>query len=126
MCFFHIALWSAAPVGPAPSAEGRGARAVLSILPIVRMDTHEYDYMYLHGYTLGSEWVYRNPYLPEVKEGANTTFYGRVWDFESTTYRLTDDEITVADIMRGMSKYVDTASMSTASRKTRRTSTCCS
>lgn len=78
------------------------------ILPIVRMDTHEYDYMYLHGYTLGSEWVYRNPYQPEVKEGANTTFYGRVWDFESTTYRLTDDEIAVADVMRGMSRYVDT------------------
>ena len=78
------------------------------ILPIVRMDTHEYDYMYLHGYTLGSEWVYRNAYLPKVKQGAYATFYGRVWDFESTADRLTDDEIAVADIMLGMSKYVDT------------------
>jgi predicted dehydrogenase len=77
------------------------------VMPIVRMDTHEYDYMYLHGYTLGGEWVYKNRYLPKLSADAGSTYYGRVWDFGSCGYRMTDDEIAVADMMHGMADYVD-------------------
>lgn len=79
-----------------------------AVMPLQRMDTHEYDYMYLHGYTVGNQWVYKNQYLPKLNDGAMQTYYGRVWDFSSTYSRFTDDEIAVADVMMGMNEYVRT------------------
>lgn len=76
-------------------------------MPLVRMDTHEYDYLYLHGYTLGRDWVYKNKYIPALKDDAASTYYGRVWDFGSTLSRITDDEIAVADVMHNMNRYVE-------------------
>lgn len=72
-----------------------------------RMDTHEYDYAYLHGYTLGDRWVYKNRYIPRLQADTLSTYYGRVWDFESTLQRMTDDEIAVADVMLQMNEYVE-------------------
>ena len=77
-------------------------------LPLTRMDTSEYDYMYLHGYTLGRDWVYKNRYTPILAEGAASTFYGRAWDYRSVDFRLTDDEIAVADTLAGMRDFLDT------------------
>jgi predicted dehydrogenase len=77
-------------------------------LPLTRMDTSEYDYMALRGYALGRDWVYKNRFLPSLTPDAARTFYGRDWDYRSVSFRLTDDEIAVADMMTGMSDYVDT------------------
>ncbi|MBQ6373775.1 MAG: Gfo/Idh/MocA family oxidoreductase [Clostridia bacterium] len=77
-------------------------------MPLTRMDTHEYDYAYLHGYTLGERWVYKNKYIPCLKPDALSTYYGRIWDFDSTLQRMTDDEIAVADVMTQMNEYVET------------------
>lgn len=76
-------------------------------MPLRRMDTAEYDYMYLHGFTLGEQWVYQNPYKPVLEASADSTFYGRVWDFASPSMRITDDEIAVLDVLFGMCAYVD-------------------
>ena len=79
-----------------------------AVMPITRMDTHEYDYCYLHGYTVGEKWVYKNQFLPALAGGAMRTYYGRDWDFESTGLRLSDDEIAVGQVMLGMNRYVET------------------
>lgn len=78
------------------------------VMPIHRMDTHEYDYIYLHGYTLGDKWIYKNRHLPKLGKDAMHTYYGREWDFESTYNRLTDDEIAVCDVLLNMNRYVKT------------------
>ena len=64
--------------------------------------------MALRGYTLGRDWVYKNRFLPSLTLDAACTFYGRDWDYRSVNFRLTDDEIAVADMMTGMRDYLDT------------------